>query len=99
MEGFKIPLDSELGTTTTRSSKKKPSHKKKKSKIGKIIKRIFLVILIIIVLLMSIVAGAFFGFVDNSTDLIAQEYNLDFASMLYYIDEETNEPVEIDRLY
>ena len=72
---------------------------KKKTKARQFIKKVILIILIIGVLITSVVAGAFFGFVDNSTDLIAQEYNLDFSSMLYYVDEETGEPVEIDRLY
>lgn len=77
---------------------RKPAQKKKGKKRG-IFKRILLIILIIAVVMTSVVAGAFLGFVDNSTDLIAQEYNLDFSSMIYYIDEETNEAVEIDRLY
>jgi len=76
---------------------RKPAQKKRKK--SESLKRILLVILIIAVLMTSVVAGAFLGFVDNSTDLIAREYNLDFSSMIYYIDEETNEAVEIDRLY
>lgn len=79
------------------SKTRKPTQKKRKK--GGTLKRIFLVILIIAVVMTSVVAGAFLGFVDNSTDLIAREYNLDFSSMIYYIDEETNEPKEIDRLY
>ena len=72
---------------------------KKKKKTGKLFKRIVVIVLIIAVLVSSAVAGALLGFIDNSTDLIAQEYNLDFSSMIYYIDETTGEPVEIDRLY
>ena len=77
------------------SSRKKT--KKKESK--KIFKKIVVVFLVTLVLTSSAVAGAVLGFIDNSTDLIAQEYNLDFSSMIYYIDETTGEPVEIDRLY
>ncbi len=45
------------------------------------------------------IAGAVVGFIDNSMDLIAEEYNLDFTSIIYYIDEETNQPVEMDRIH
>ena len=78
-----------------------PRNKKQKKKGGvwRFFKRLFIVVLIICVLLGSVVAGAMMGFIDNSTDLIAQEYNLDFTSMVYYIDEETGKPVEMDRLY
>lgn len=76
---------------------RKPTQKKKRR--IKILKRIFLIVLIVAIFVTSVVAGAFLGFVDNSTDLIAREYNLDFSSMVYYIDEETNEAIEVDRLY
>jgi len=54
---------------------------------------------VLAVLILSVVAGAALGFIDNSTDLIAQEYNLDFSSVVYYIDEETGQPMEYERLY
>ncbi len=71
----------------------------KKKKRQTLFKKIVVLVLIIAVLISSAVAGALLGFIDNSTDLIAQEYNLDFSSMIYYIDEETGEAKEIDRLY
>ncbi|MBE7022266.1 MAG: PBP1A family penicillin-binding protein [Ruminococcaceae bacterium] len=64
-----------------------------------VIRRIFLICCILFVLSAAVIAGAALGFIDNSTDLIAQEYNLDFTSVVYYIDEETGQPVELDRLY
>lgn len=73
--------------------------KKKKKKGLKVLGRILIVILIIIALVASVVAGAVVGFIDNSMDLIAEEYNLDFTSIIYYIDEETNQPVELDRIH
>lgn len=63
------------------------------------LKRAVIIVCVIIVLAGAIVAGAALGFIDNSTDLIAQEKNLDFSSVIYYIDEKTNEPKEFDRLY
>jgi len=73
--------------------------KKKKSKRSKALWRALVIILVIAAIALSVAAGAFVGFVDNSMDLIAEEYNLDFASIIYYIDEETNEPVEFDRIH
>jgi len=39
------------------------------------------------------------GFSDDSMDMIAEEYNLDFTSIIYYVDKETNYPVEMDRVH
>jgi len=78
------------------SSKKK---KKKKNKFLSVLGKIFLVLLVIVALVASVVAGAVVGFIDNSMDLIAEEYNLDFTSIIYYVDEETNQPVEMDRIH
>ncbi len=73
--------------------------KSPKGNFKRVIKRIFIVLCIFFVLSGAVIAGATLGFIDNSTDLIAQEYNLDFTSVVYYIDEETNQPVEYDRMY
>ncbi len=73
--------------------------KQKKKGPMRVIKRTILVLGILFVLTAAVVAGATLGFIDNSTDLIAQEYNLDFTSVVYYIDEETGQPVELERLY
>ncbi|MBQ9915262.1 MAG: transglycosylase domain-containing protein, partial [Clostridia bacterium] len=62
-------------------------------------KRILVICLAVFVLLGSVLAGSMWGFTDNITDQIAQEKNLDFSSIVYYIDEETKQPVEYDRLY
>ncbi len=82
---------------TETSPRKK--HKKKKLSVAKVLKRIVFVCCIVAVLLASVIAGAAFGFIDNSTDLIAQEYNLELASVVYYTDEETGQPVEYDRMH
>lgn len=77
----------------------KKNKKKKKSKARKVIGRILIVVLVIAALIASVVAGAVVGFIDNSMDLIAEEYNLDFTSIIYYIDEDSNQPVEVDRIH
>lgn len=74
-------------------------NKKKKGGAKKFIKRAFVIILIFAVLLGAVIGGAMLGFIDNSTELIAEEYNMDFTSIIYYIDDETGRPVEMDRLY
>jgi len=78
-----------------------PKNKKAKEDVTffQKLKRIVIVICVILVFAGAVVAGAALGFIDNSTDLIAQEYNLDFSSVIYYIDDETGEPKEFDRLY
>ena len=75
------------------------SKKQKKKKNKKGVRRFLAVFFIILLLVVSIAAGAVVGFVDNSMDLIAEEYNLDFTSIIYYVDEETNHPVELDRVH
>ncbi len=87
-------------TYTTKGAKEnsaKNTRKKKKKK--SILKRLLLVLLVIVLLVGSVFAGTFMGFVDNSMDIIAEEYNLNFTSIVYYIDEETNQPVEYDRIH
>ena len=73
--------------------------KKKKTKNKYLIRRIILGVLIVCLLMVSVLAGAIVGFVDNSMDLIAEEYNLDFTSIIYYVDEETNQAKELDRVH
>ncbi len=70
-----------------------------KKSLKRTLKRLFIICCIVFVLSGAVIAGATLGFIDNSTDLIAQEYNLDFSSVVYYIDEETQQPVEYDRMY
>ncbi|MBQ2697012.1 MAG: PBP1A family penicillin-binding protein [Clostridia bacterium] len=80
-------------------SQRQPDKKKKNSNTKQIVKRILLATGIVFVLLIAIIAGAAFGFIDNSTDLIAQEYNLELASVVYYTDPKTNEVMEYNRVY
>lgn len=84
---------------TTERKENQATEQKKKKSFKRVVKRIFIVCCILLVLLTAVVAGAALGFIDNSTDLIAQEYNLDFTSVVYYIDEETGQPMELERLY
>ena len=86
---------------TTYSSKNadKNTTKKRKNKKKKIFSRVLVAILIVLALVFSVVAGAVVGFVDNSMDLIAEEYNLDFTSIIYYVDSQTNQPKELDRVH
>lgn len=82
---------------TETSPKSKQAAKKRTTKQS--FKRTILILGIVFVLATSVVAGAAFGFIDNSTDLIAQEYNLEFSSVVYYTDEETGQPIEYDRMH
>jgi len=84
-------------TETQEQTKRIKKIKKKKGAVY-IIRRIFLIACILLVVSAAVVAGAGLSFIDNSTDLIAQEYNLDFTSVVYYIGD-NGEPVELDRLY
>lgn len=82
-------------TTYSDKSKKKKKNTKKRA----VLKKILVSILVVCLLLVSVVAGAVVGFVDNSMDLIANEYNLDFTSIIYYVDAETNQAKELDRVH
>ena len=73
--------------------------KKKKAKKRTFLRKAFVCILIVCLLIVSVLAGTIVGFVDNSMDLIANEYNLDFTSIIYYVDEETNQAKELDRVH
>jgi len=82
------------------ASKTPPKKRKSKKKsVGKIILRTVIAIFIVILLLLSVIAGALIGFEDNRMDMIAEEYNLDFTSIIYYVDSESNQPVELDRVH
>lgn len=81
----------------TYTEKRKNTKKNKKKNIH--LRRVLVCILIVCLLVASILAGAVVGFVDNSMDLIAEEYNLDFTSIIYYVDDETNQAKELDRVH
>ena len=83
--------------TNGKPSSSKNSKKKRKNK--KVLLKIMMALVVAVLLVVSVIAGAFMGFVDNSMDIIAEEYNLDFTSIIYYIDEETNQPIEYDRIH
>ena len=87
---------------TNPSSTGRENRTKAKEKQGgawKAVKRLFIIVLVLAVLFGAVISGAMLGFIDNSTELIAEEYNMDFTSIIYYIDDETGQPVEMDRLY
>ncbi|MBP3337586.1 MAG: PBP1A family penicillin-binding protein [Clostridia bacterium] len=79
----------------TASSSNKMNGKKS---VKKVLGRIFLIAVVAGLVSISIVMGALMGFIDNSTDLIAMEYNLDFTSVIYYVDD-SGELSEFDRLF
>ncbi|MBE7035732.1 MAG: PBP1A family penicillin-binding protein [Ruminococcaceae bacterium] len=89
-----IQLDKE----PKRRKRGKKKGKKKLNKVWRVIKRVLISFCLVFVLLAAIVAGAALGFIDNSTDLIAQEYSLDFTSVVYYTNE-SGQAVELERLY
>lgn len=82
----------------TKQPESPKSKKKKRSKTKKVVGRIIIGILIVCLLVVSVFAGIIVGFVDNSMDLIAEEYNLDFTSVIYYIDGNGN-AVELERVH
>lgn len=86
-------------TYSTKGAQNTTSKTRKKKKKKSVVKRILLVLLVVVLLATSVIAGTYMGFVDNSMDIIAEEYNLNFTSIVYYIDEETNQPVEYDRIH
>lgn len=88
-----------LGKNTYKSTKATKKTRKKKKKGLKVLGTVFFVLFVIFALCASVVAGMIVGFSDNTTDLIAEEYNLDFTSIIYYIDEDSNQPVELDRIH
>lgn len=83
----------------TTYSENNKSKKKKNTKKKMLVRRIIVSILVVCLLVVSVIAGAVVGFVDNSMDLIAEEYNLDFTSIIYYVDSETNQVKELDRVH
>lgn len=95
MRKFEEETKTRRGAAQTRSRAKK---QKKESLLTRF-KKPLLIGGVVLVLIIAIVAGAALGVVDNTTDLIAQEYNLDFSSVVYAINEETGQPVEFERLY
>lgn len=81
---------------TTYNEKKKTKKNTKKKMVAR---RVLVSVLVVCLLVASVLAGAVVGFVDNSMDLIAEEYNLDFTSIIYYVDDETNQAKELDRVH
>lgn len=77
--------------TDKRGGQDKKNIKKKLLKAG-------MVVVLFALVCISVAMGAMMGFIDNTTDLIAMENNLDFTSVIYYINDE-GQPVEADRLY
>ena len=75
------------------------NNNKKKKKKGGFFKKFLVGLLVVCLLVVSVIAGAVVGFLDNSMDLIANEYNLDFTSIIYYVDTETNQARELDRVH
>jgi len=84
---------------TTYSENNKSKKKKKNTKKKMLARRVLVSVLVVCLLVVSVIAGAVVGFVDNSMDLIAEEYNLDFTSIIYYVDSETNQAKELDRVH
>ncbi len=84
-------------------SGKQSNHEHKNEPKGKNIFRLMrnavLIILAVSLLLGAVVSGALLGFIDDSMELLAAEYDMELASILYYIDEDTGEALEYDRLY
>ncbi len=74
-------------------------NKKKPKKRFRALKITLTALLLCFVMVLAVVGGAMLGFIDNTTELIANDKNLDFSSILYYIDAETGQPVEMERLY
>ncbi len=88
-----------MGKNTYKTTKPTKKTRRKKKKGFKVLGTVFFVLFVVLALCASVIAGMLVGFSDNTTDLIAEEYNLDFTSIIYYIDENSNQPVELDRIH
>jgi penicillin-binding protein 1A len=47
----------------------------------------------------GILSGTLYGYIDTASELNLSALQLNFTSFVYYVDPETNEPVELERLY
>ena len=83
----------------SQGAEKVPVKKGKNKNLKKKLAKAALIVCVVGLVMLSIVLGTLLGFVDNTTDLIAMENNLDFTSVIYYTDEDTGETGEYDRLY
>ena len=88
-----------MGKSTYKTTKPTKKTRKKKKKGFRVLGTVFFVLFVVLALCASVIAGMLVGFSDNTTDLIAEEYNLDFTSIIYYIDNDSNQPVELDRIH
>ncbi len=89
---------------TNRSSRKNTQRKRKPNtkntnKIPKIFKVVSIVMIFILIAGVGIGGGTLFGYIKNTEDLNLDNFKLNFTSFVYYIDAETNQPVEMERLY
>ncbi|MBQ3554260.1 MAG: PBP1A family penicillin-binding protein [Clostridia bacterium] len=95
---------SRTGAKSTKANKGKNSNNDNKNdKKGKhplrALRTAFIIVLVAVLLIGSVVGGALLGFIDDSMDLLAAEYDMELSSIVYYTDEETGEAKEFDRLY
>ncbi len=88
---------------TNRSSRKNTQRKqkpnKKNTKMPKIFKVVSIIMIFILIAGVGIGGGTLFGYIKNSVELNLDNFKLNFTSFVYYIDDETNQPVEMERLY
>jgi len=86
---------------------KTPKQTKKRKKEAKGFLRFFLVFIKIFFMVtliggfavIGILSGTLFGYVNSLEELNVKDLKLNFTSFVYYIDPNTNSPVELERLY
>ncbi len=76
---------------------------KKKSKSNKFFSAFFKVFLIVLLFIsvagFGLLSGTFLGYIDNAQDFDPDNLNLDFTTFVYYMNSDSNEPIELERLY
>ncbi|WHH59301.1 PBP1A family penicillin-binding protein [Petroclostridium sp. X23] len=85
------------------SPKKRQKTSKEKKGMFKTLSIFFKILLVVGlfagVAAVGIIGGTLYGYIDTTKEVGIDDFKLNFTSFVYYIDPETNEPVELERLY
>lgn len=89
--------------STTNQPSRRRRQKPKKEKKGIFFSSFFKLLLVVglfaAVIGIGIAGGTLYGWIDTAEQLNIKDFSLDFTSFVYYIDNETGEPVELERLH
>ncbi|MBR7142972.1 MAG: PBP1A family penicillin-binding protein [Clostridia bacterium] len=80
-----------------------PQSRKRKSGFGRVLLNVFLSLLLVFAFVGLEVGGALVyyisNYIDPMVDIGLQDFSLDMTSFVYYLDKETGQPMEMERLY